>query len=404
MHLVSNTLQIMPSLKQLFLSHVGQTSPAPLALEITHAKGVFLFDKNGKDYIDLISGVSVANLGHSNPVITDAIKKQLDKYMHTMVYGELIQEPQVKFAELLTKQLPASLNCVYFVNSGSEATEVAMKLAKRYTGRQEIISCKNAYHGSTQGALSLIDDDYFTDKFQPLLPQIRHIGFNNFDDLELISEKTACVIIEAVQGEAGVVLPKENYLKILSEKCRDTGTLLIVDEIQTGFGRTGYLFAFQQFDIIPDIILMAKSMGFGLPLGGVVADKKIIDYFTFEPVLGHITTFGGNPVSCASAYAGLSYLIDNMNIIKNVDKKANLFREYLSLNKNIVEIRNSGLLMAVDLGSSELLFKTMKNLLNEGILSDWFLFNDHSFRISPPLTISEKEIETACKRILKCLN
>ena len=380
--------------RQLFLQHVGQTSDSPVSLEVEKAEGVYIYDTNGKQYFDLISGVSVSNIGHCNPKVVEAIKKQSEKYMHLMVYGEYIQSPQVSYAKRLTDLLPKSLDSVYFVNSGSEANEGALKLAKRYTGRTEIISTINAYHGSTHGALSIMGDESFKNSFRPLLPDIKFINFNNIEDINKITEKTACVIIEPVQGEGGVIIPKNNYLEKLRERCTKTGTLLIFDEIQTGFGRTGTLFAFQQFNIVPDIMTIAKAMGGGMPIGAFVANKKIMDSFKTNPVLGHITTFGGHPVSCAAALASLNVLIDN-KIVDTVNYKANLFKKHLT-NPKILNIRNIGLFMAVELSNFEEVQTVIAKLKNNGVLTDWFLFLDKAFRIAPPLTITEDEIEKIC--------
>ena len=394
---------IMISNRELFLRHLGQTSPEPMGLEIVRAKGVFLYDNDGKDYIDLVAGVSVANLGHDNQVITNAVKAQVDKYLHLMVYGEFIEEPQVKLASLLSDLLPKEIESTYLVNSGSEAIEGAMKLAKRHTGRYEIVSCKNAYHGSTHGAMSLMSDEYYTDAFRPLLPGISHIEYNNFDDLKKITGKTACVIIEPVQGEAGVISPEKEYLQEVRKRCNQTGTLLVFDEIQTGFGRTGELFAFRKFKVEPDILVTAKALGGGMPIGAFSSSKKIMDTLISNPVLGHITTFGGHPVSAAAAFASLEYITKNPDIIKSVTAKEKLFKDLLTGLPQVKEIRSNGLLMAVDLGNSENLFKAVDLLQINGIHTDWFLFDDHSFRISPPLTITNDEIKEACKRIKTAL-
>lgn len=394
----------MKNLRAIFFEHLGQTSPEPLALEIVKAEGVKLFDIHGKEYFDLIAGVSVANLGHKNDFIIDAIKNQADKYLHLMVYGELIQEPQVLLAEKLASILPEQLNSTYFLNSGSEAIEGAMKIAKRFTGRSEIIACKNAYHGSTQGALSLISDPILTAAYRPLLPDIKHINFNSFDDIKLITSSTACVIIEPIQGEAGIILPKENYLKKLREQCDKTETLLIFDEIQTGFGRTGKMFAFENYEVIPDILVLAKALGAGLPLGAFVSSQKIMNSFTNNPALGHITTFGGHPLSCAAGLAGLNLLISNEKLINSVVEKEELLLKILSKSKLFKDIRSKGLLMAVDMGSNDKLFKILPILYENGIHTDWFLFNNQSFRISPPLTITNSELEEAAEKILFSIN
>lgn len=384
----------MISQRQLFLQHVGQTSDFPLQLEIERAKGIYMYDNKGKSYIDLISGVSVSNVGHSHPEVVKAVKCQVEKYMHLMVYGEYIQTPQVEFAKKLTSLLPENLNSVYFVNSGSEAIEGALKLAKRYTGRSEIISFKNAYHGSTHGALSVMGNEEFKNSFRPLLPDVNFLNFNSYKDLNLISEKTACVIVEPVQGEAGIRLPKNNYLTKLRERCSEVGALLIFDEIQTGFGRTGNLFAFEEYNIVPDIMTIAKGMGGGMPIGAFVSSNKIMSRFKTNPILGHITTFGGHPVSCAAACASLDVLI-NEQIINNVKSKGDLFRKYLN-HSEIKEIRGIGLFMAVELSDFNQVKKVIDIAINKGLVTDWFLFHDSAFRIAPPLIITEDQIKQAC--------
>lgn len=394
-------IQIL-NLRQLFLQHVTQTSDLPLMLEIERAKGSYLFDKNGKRYLDLISGIGVSALGHRHPAVVKAVKKQLDKYLHTLVYGEYILSPQVQLAQLLCQHLPKRLNNVYFVNSGSEATEGAMKLAKRFTGRREIIACRNAYHGSTQGAASLMSPTDFTQAFFPLLPGIKHIDFNNKNDLKRITPQTACVILETVQGESGVHLPKKSFLKKIRKRCDAVGALLVFDEIQAGYGRTGSLFAFEQYGVVPDILLLAKGMGGGMPIGAFVSSKKIMSSLTHDPPLGHITTFGGHPVSCAAGLATLKVLTSEP-IIEKVKKKEALFHELL-VHPKIKEVRSAGLLMAIELDNFEQMRNVQKRCLKKGIITDWFLFNDRSLRIAPPLTISKKEIKKACKIILKAID
>ncbi|HWZ21852.1 MAG TPA: aspartate aminotransferase family protein, partial [Cytophagaceae bacterium] len=332
--------------RQLFLNSMAQTSDTPLMLEIEKAEGIYLYGKNGKKYIDLISGISVSNIGHRNPKVVEAIKDQLDKYMHLMVYGEYIQSPQVLLAKRLKATLPVRLNNVYFVNSGAEATEGALKLAKRYTGRAEIISCKNAYHGSTNGALSVMGDEYFKQAFRPLLPGIRHIQFNDVKELNEITEDTAAVIIETIQGEAGIRIPAEAYLKALRKKCTETGTLLIMDEIQTGFGRTGKFWAFEHFGIEPDILLTSKGMGGGMPIGAFIAPKEIMNVLANNPVLGHITTFGGHPVCCAASLATIDVILDE-KLMDGITEKELLFHSLLK-HPAIKEIRSKGLLLAVE--------------------------------------------------------
>ncbi len=385
----------MISQRQLFLQHVGQTSDFPLQIEIERAEGIYMFDPKGKSYIDLISGVSVSNLGHVHPKVVKAVKNQAEKYMHLMVYGEYVQSPQVDFAKILSDYIPDQLDSVYFVNSGSEAIEGALKLAKRYTGRSEIISFKNAYHGSTHGALSVMGNEEFKNSFRPLLPEIKFLNFNNFEDINFITEKTACVLIEPVQGEAGIRIPENNYLQKLRDKCNEVGALLIFDEIQTGFGRLGSLFAFQEFDVIPDIFTIAKGMGGGMPIGAFVSSNKIMSSFKTNPILGHITTFGGHPVSCAAAVASLEVLTSE-DIISKVKAKGELFKKHLN-HPEIKEIRGVGLFMAVELRDFDQVKKVIDIAVEKGLVTDWFLFHDSAFRIAPPLIISEEEIKKACQ-------
>ena len=392
----------MPNLRQLFLKHLAQTSEFPLMLEIESSEGIYLYDINGKAYIDLIAGIGVSSLGHRHPRVVNAVKDQLDKYLHTLVYGEFVLSPQVKLATLLSDNLPDPLDSVYFVNSGSEATEGAMKLAKRYTGRFEIISCRDAYHGSTQGSASLMSDTFFTQPFRPLLPGIRHIEFNDEDSLKKISNKTACVIVETVRGEAGVQPPVNAFLKKLRIRCNETGALLVLDEIQAGCGRTGSLFAFEQFGIVPDILLLAKGLGGGMPIGAFIASKEVMKVLSFDPLLGHITTFGGHPVCCAAALATLQELIES-DLISKVKEKEALFLKLL-IHPKIKAIRSAGLMMAVELESFEFVQAVIKDCLENGLITDWFLFNDRSLRIAPPLIISEDEIKKACSIILNAIN
>jgi acetylornithine/N-succinyldiaminopimelate aminotransferase len=384
------------NLRQLFLQHVAQTSPAPLALEIVKAQGCTLTDASGKDYIDLIGGISVANTGHSHPAVIEAIKKQLDKYMHIMVYGEFIQSPQVQYAHLLTEHLPPTLNSVYFTNSGAEAVEGAMKLAKRVTGRTEIIAFKNSYHGSTQGALSIIGDEYWRNSFRPLLPGIQHLSYNSFEDLQYINDRTACIIAETVQAEAGIIAPQKEWIHALQDRCKETGTLLILDEIQAGFGRTGQLWGFQNFNVIPDILLLGKALGGGMPLGAFIAAKELMDRLTDNPVLGHITTFGGHPVCCAAGMASLKILLESQIDVKSKEQQ---FRSML-VHPKIKAVRSFGLWMAVEFDSFETCKKVIDKCIEGGVITDWFLFASNCMRISPPLTISPAEIDTACKVII----
>jgi acetylornithine/succinyldiaminopimelate/putrescine aminotransferase len=392
----------MSSLRQQFLQHVAQTSAFPLALEIDRAEGMYLYDPQGKAYLDLIAGIGVSCLGHRHPAVVKAVKEQADRYMHTLVYGEFVLSPQVDLATLLSEQLPRELDSVYFVNSGAEATEGAMKLAKRYTGRGEIIACKKAYHGSTQGAASLMEPTTFTQAFYPLLPGIRHIEFNCEWCLQQITERTAAVIVETVQGEWGVRPPANHYLQQLRRRCDETGTLLILDEIQAGMGRTGTLFAFEQHDIQPDILLLAKGLGGGMPIGAFIASKKVMASLSHDPVLGHITTFGGHPVNCAAGLATLRTLLRE-GLIEQVKAKEQLFRSLLQHPK-IVEVRSAGLLMAVELSDFDFVQRVIRYCLDQGMITDWFLFNDRSLRIAPPLIIDEKQIRWACEVILNALD
>lgn len=388
--------------RQLFLNHVGQTSPAPMALEIVKAQGSRMWDVNGKEFIDLIAGISVCNVGHRHPKVVEAIKKQADEYMHIMVYGELVETPQVAYAKKLTDHLPKNLNAVYFTSSGSEATEGAMKLAKRFTGRTQIVSFKNSYHGSTQGALSIMGDEYWRNAFRPLLPGIVQLNYNSFEDLQQITNQTACVFAETVQAEAGVLVPQNNWLTALRSRCNETGTLLVLDEIQCAFGRNGTLFAFEQFNVVPDILLLGKALGGGMPLGAFVADKKIMDCLTHNPVLGHITTFGGHPVCCATGLAAFNVLIDE-ELISTVKEKEQLFLAQLK-HPTIKAVRSCGLMIAVEFEDFETNKKVIDALIEVGVFTDWFLFAANCLRIVPPLVITEDEINQACNSILQVLD
>ena len=398
-------------LRDLFFKRVAQTSSLPLGLNIHRAEGVFLYAKEEVDglevekrYLDMISGVSVSNVGHCNREIIEAVKDQVENYSHLMVYGEMIQAPQVLHAELLTSILPEQLNCVYYVNSGSEANEAALKLAKRVTGRREMVSCYNAYHGSSHGALSMMSDESFKSSFRPLLPGVKHIEFNNIESLDIITEQTACVLIEPVQGEGGVQIATPQFMQALRERCTKVGALLIFDEIQTGFGRTGEMFAFENYcNIVPDILTLAKALGGGMPLGAFVASKELMERWQSNPVLGHITTFGGHPVSCAAALASLKILLRE-NWVKDVKRKSNLFIDGLKVHRLVKEIRAAGLLIAVDLKDDKKANKILYNLLDEGVITDWFLFQPTSFRIAPPLSITDNEIEYAIEKIIRALN
>jgi acetylornithine/N-succinyldiaminopimelate aminotransferase len=387
--------------RQLFFNHLAQTSPAPPALEITSAKGIYLIGKDGKKYLDLISGISVSNVGHGNPNVLRAIKKQLSRHSYLMVYGEYIVGPQAEYAEQLVNYLPKKLNNIYFTSSGSEAIEGALKLAKRFTGRTEIISFKNAYHGSTQGALSVMGNEDMKRAFRPLLPDIRFLEFNNEDDLKNITPKTACVIIEPIQGEAGVILPKNNFLVKLRKRCNETGTLLIFDEIQTGMGRTGELFAFEKYKVVPDVLCLAKAFGGGMPLGAFISSKEIMSVLSDNPVLGHITTFGGHPLSCVAGAEAFRQIKSQKSKVRS--RKGMLFKKLL-VHPKIKEIRGEGLLLAVQFENEPLNREIIAKCVENGVITDWFLFNSSAMRIAPPLTISEKEIEYACKVILKCID
>ncbi|AEW01901.1 aminotransferase class III [Niastella koreensis] len=388
--------------RELFLRHVAQTSPAPLALDIVKAKGTTLVDAAGKEYLDLIAGISVCNVGHRHPRVVKAIKKQVDDYMHLLVYGEMIETPQVQYAKWLTDHLPPSLNSVYFTNSGAEATEGAMKLAKRVTNRTQIIAFNKSYHGSTQGALSIMGDEYWRNAFRPLLPDVLHLEYDVFESLNEITAQTACVFAETIQAERGVVAPSAQWMKALETKCRETGTLLVLDEIQAGFGRTGTLWGFEQFNVVPDIVLLGKALGGGMPLGAFVADKKIMEVFTENPVLGHITTFGGHPVCCAAGLAAAKVLLKE-EIVGLVADKAALFVEMLQ-HPLIQKIRANGLLIAVEFENFDINKKVIDGCLQQGILTDWFLFAPECMRVAPPLTISAKEIKKAVKTILRVLD
>ncbi len=388
--------------RQLFLSHVGQTSAAPLCLNIVKAEGSKMWDADGKEFIDLIGGISVCNIGHRHPKVVEAIKKQADEYLHIMVYGEFVENPQVQYAKALTDHLPSTLNAVFYTASGAEATEGAMKLAKRYTGRTQIISFKDSYHGSTQGALSIMGSEYWQQAFRPLLPDVMQLRYNNFDDLKNITERTACVFAETIQAEAGVVAPANGWLAALRQRCSDMGSLLVLDEIQCGFGRNGSLWAFEQFGVVPDILLLGKALGGGMPLGAFVADKRIMDSFTSNPVLGHINTFGGHPVSCAAGLAAFHVLLQE-GIIASVKTKEKLFRSLLN-HSAIRNISSHGLMMAVEFDSFETNKKVIDALIEEGVFSDWFLFAAHALRIVPPLNISEDDITLACSKVIDVLN
>ena len=388
------------------MEHVGQTSPSPMLIEVARAEGSFFYTPEGKRYFDLVAGVSVSNVGHANPAVVRAVQQQAADYMHVMVYGEMVERPQVEYARRIAELLPGDIDCVYFVNSGAEAVEVALKLAKRYTGRTELISMKRAYHGSTHGAMSMMgapDGEEWKAEFRPLLPDVKSINFNSFDDLAKITERTAGVLCEVVQGEAGVRLPNVEWLRALRARCSEVGAMLIFDEIQTGMGRTGAMFAAAKYGVTPDIVCLAKAFGGGMPLGGVASRRDILNAFTHNPCLGHITTFGGHPVCCAAGLAALDYMTENQ-IVDGVEAKGARFEEQLKDHAKVLEIRRSGLLLAVELGKSEYLYRLMEIFKEVGIMSDWFLYCDTAFRISPPLTITADEIDECCLLIREALD
>ncbi|TGE18927.1 aspartate aminotransferase family protein [Hymenobacter elongatus] len=389
--------------RQLFLRYQAQTSDFPLLLEIERAEGVYMYAPDGRRYLDLIAGIGVSNVGHRHPRVVQAIKDQVDKYLHLMVYGELVQAPPAELAQALHHTLPAHLDSVYFTNSGTEAIEGALKLAKRHTGRTELISCHNAYHGSTHGALSITGSEGFKQSYRPLLPDVRHIHFNELADLALITERTAAVIVETVQGEAGVRVPAPGYLPALRQRCHQVGALLILDEIQCGFGRTGSFWAFEQFGLVPDILVCAKGMGGGMPIGAFISSQEMMAGFKTNPVLGHCTTFGGHPVSCAASLATLR-VIQEENLLAGVPEKAALFRRLLR-HSAIRGVRGQGLLLAVEFDSYAVLKPIIDHALeHEGVLTDWFLFCDNSLRIAPPLTITTTEIEQGCAALLRAID
>ncbi len=388
--------------RQLFLRHQAQTSEFPLLLEIERAEGVFMYTPEGRPILDLISGIGVSNVGHRHPRVLTAIREQLDKYLHLMVYGELVQAPPARLAAALAATLPESLSTVYFTNSGTEAIEGALKLAKRHTGRTELISALDAYHGSTHGALSITGSENFKNSFRPLLPDVRHLRYGVREDLALITERTAAVVLETVQGEAGVRIAPPGYLPAVRRRCTEMGALLILDEIQCGFGRTGTQWAFEQFGAVPDILVCAKGMGGGMPIGAFISSPEIMAGFQTDPILGHCTTFGGHPVSCAAALATLQVIQDE-NLLAGVAAKAARLRAGLR-HPAIRAVRGIGLLLAVEFDSFAQLKPIIdRALANEGILTDWFLFCDNSLRIAPPLTISFDEIDQACAGLRRAI-
>lgn len=388
--------------RQLFLKHNAQTSTTPLLLEFIKAKGIYMYDQNGKRYMDLIAGIGVSNIGHCHDAVVNAVQQQVETYMHLMVYGEFVQSPQVNFATALASVLPANLNCTYFVNSGTEAVEGAMKLAKRYTGRKGFIACKNAYHGSTQGAESLMESDFYSTGYGPFLPNISFISHNHLPDLEKITEETAAVFIEPIQGEAGIRVADQTYMQALKDKCVATGTLLIFDEIQSGFGRTGKMFAFEHYQVTPDVLLLAKGIGGGMPIGAFISSAEIMSVLSHSPILGHMTTFGGHPVCCAAGLATLETLIAE-NIVNEVEEKGQQFKDLLK-HPAIKEIRGKGLMLAIEFNDFDTNKAIIDACIEDGLISDWFLHCSNSMRIAPPLTITKTEIEEACTIILKNVN
>ncbi|MBK8829617.1 MAG: aspartate aminotransferase family protein [Saprospiraceae bacterium] len=391
------------SFRTAFLRHVGQTSPEPDGFEVSHGEGIFLFDKEGNPFIDCISGIAVSSLGHGHPRIKDAIRKQLELHLHTMVYGEHVQEPQVALAEKLAQLLPAELNCTFFTSSGTEAVEGALKAARKYTSRYEIIACRHAYHGSTAGAESLRSDLTHIAGARPLVPGVKHIDFNDFDDLVKITDHTAAIIIEPVQGEAGAIVPSAGYLRAVRDRCHETGTLLILDEIQTGMGRTGSMWAFQQEEVIPDILLLAKAFGGGLPLGAFISSQKIMKVLSHDPILGHLTTFGGHPLSCAAGLEAINILEENHLPARAVSLER-IIRKKLEHHRALREVRGRGLMLALELKNPDNLFPAVKACRNEGLLVDWFLFNNFSLRFAPPLIISEEEVNLVCAKLTTALD
>ncbi len=389
--------------RELFYRHLAIPAEVPDAIEIVKAEGIYVYDDMGNRYVDLVSGVSVSNVGHLHPEVVDAVRNQITKYMHLMVYGKYIQSPQVQLAGLMAENMPEKLNSVYFVNSGSEAIEGALKLAKRITGRTEMVSFKNAYHGHTHGAMSMLGNEEMKYAFYPLLPDIRFLNFNNFDDLAQITKKTACVLIEPIQAEAGILIPDKNYIKAVRERCDEVGAILIFDEVQMGFGRTGKLFAFEHFDVVPDIICLAKAMGGGMPIGAFVSSQKNMKLLTHNPELGHITTFGGHPVSCAAALASLKIILRE-NLAESAQIKGRMFAKALEDHPLVKDIRQIGLMLAVELVDESVTEKVIHGLYKERLIIDRFLFHSNSFRIAPPLTITEEEVKMIYDQIIKVLN
>ncbi|MCH2234362.1 MAG: aspartate aminotransferase family protein [Crocinitomicaceae bacterium] len=385
-----------------FLKTLAQTNGTPYLIDVENAEGIYIYDKKGKQYMDMIAGVAVNNIGHSHPSVIEAIKSQVEKHMHVMVYGEYIQDAQLDAAKELLSYLPESLNQVYFVNSGTEAAEGALKLAKRLTGRSEIIAFKGAYHGSTHGALSLASNPDKTEKFRPLLPEIKHLTFNSIEDLNNISNKTAAVVMETIQGDAGVRIPDQNFMDVLRKRCSETGAQLILDEIQTGIGRTGKMFAFEHYNVVPDILLLGKALGGGMNVGAFVSSRDKMKELSQNPILGHITTFGGHPVVCAAVAACLKAIKDE-DILDGVEEKGALLESIIIKNSEVHEIRRKGLMFAIEMESFERVEKVVKACLEKGLIGFWFLSTPNAFRLSPPLTITEAQIKEAGKIILEAI-
>ncbi|MGB3868860.1 MAG: aspartate aminotransferase family protein [Flavobacteriales bacterium] len=388
----------MPVLRASFLDHLAQTSPFPIALDIVGAEGCHLHTRDGKRYLDLVAGLAVNNVGHRHPKVVAAIKEQVDKYLHVIPYGEFIQEPQVRFAERLTSLLPAGLDSVYFVNSGTEANEAALKLAKRITGRTGLVACHKSYHGSTHGSLSITGNEEKKYRNRPLLPGIHFMRFNEEGDLALINEGTAAVIIEPIQGDAGIRVPDLSWMKALRQRSDEMGAMLIFDEVQTGFGRTGTRFAYEHSGVVPDILVLGKALGGGMPMGAFVSSKERMHLFTHDPVLGHITTFGGHPIPCVAGLAALEVL-EEEHLGVNADRMGALFKELL-VHPSIQEVRGAGLMLAVDLGDAEKVQRVVMGCLERGVLGFWFLSCPTAFRIAPPLCITDELVREACAVIL----
>lgn len=389
--------------KEDFIQKLGQTNQFPYLIDVDRAEGIYIYDKSGKAYMDMISGVAVNNLGHGHPKIISAIKDQAEKHLHVMVYGEFIQDAPLAFARKLTSLLPKQLNCVYAVNSGTEAIEASLKLVKRVTGRTELVSFRGSYHGSTHGSMSVSGNEVKKQVFRPLLPDVRFLQHNSIEDLTQITTKTAGVLIETVQGDAGVRVPSKEFLVALRQRCYEVGALLIFDEIQCGMGRTGTVFAFEKFNVVPDVLALGKALGGGLPIGAVVSSHENLWEFTYNPMLGHITTFGGHPLVCASANAFLEVLTTEIDF-NEVERLGELLASIIGQSEEIKEIRRSGMLFAFDMVSFERVEKVVNACLEKGLISFWFLSHPYSFRLSPPLTISEEEIVKAGSLILEAIN